>query len=411
MTGKNKPLIILATKKTSQKVLSTYDMKKFQENGVSYIINTFGQDHASPFTGRTVSNSKGRNVDVAVNEDKCFGVCCTACGAISVMLKEQASKKIEKCAVCASALHYSSEDIDTDEDEDGESDDVDFDDIGGDSFDDYQEPDEDSEEDSDEDDADSGEKEDDINMVDAVDYDGEEDELSFVKIDDSTVAAFVNNIQVATLSGDSDEIEKASPKSFGKGIKTVIEKHGLGPALKSAGFKPVVIKSDKALAAAFSAIERRAVALSVDKTAEEIDKMKRCLDIAASGMLCGMFSSKGKSIHATLSSTFGNLNVDAPKKTAARVLSKTLASHNKKLFEIAEELMDKEDIALDTLEEQISEMEPKDLMEEEPETDMTEKKDEGKVEARLSRPVSESESGDRNILKFASGKYAGIFNK
>jgi len=101
---KIKPFVVVATKDTSQETLSSYKLRKFSADGKTWIVNDFGEDHSSPYNGKTVAATSGRPVDLEIEESACFGVKCQSCDAISVLLKEQVPRKIDRCVVCGTRM-------------------------------------------------------------------------------------------------------------------------------------------------------------------------------------------------------------------------------------------------------------------------------------------------------------------
>lgn len=447
---KKLPLMVVATVEPAG--VASIPLKLFQTDAGDFMTTASLAHVFSPYNGEEIASEDGVDVEDTIDEDEAIGVVCTACNTINATMDH--GRHEMNCVACGTHLAFDpdSEGLSEDElsDEDAGFDPSVFDpdeeagddqeDLGGeltDSDDDeledtaesemvVEEDDDDDEDDDDKDSDDTAESEvedsddndesdEQIDLTDVADSMEDGVEPDIIELEESVVAVAAGMI-VAHMSKTHTNAAKATTDVFIDGIRQVAKVHGLGEALKSAGFKPVTINASKAVASKLKSADRSVKAAVEEDKAKQFSQIKRCMDIAAAGALSGLFKKENASVlFDELTTVLASLNVVKPRSIARRVLAKALPKHNAAILQTAQTLMGKQEPVLSAFEEQIKAsdetiFEDTDLEED----DVAEESgaEQATMKTRLDNPLQQVETS--NVKKFQpkdSPRYAGLFKR
>ena len=187
-----------------------------------------------------------------------------------------------------------------------------------------------------------------------------EDEISFQPISDYRYGAFMGDVMVAFM--DDDESRPAAyvtSPNFKSGIQDVGKKRGLTAALESAGFEMVSVPTPPILVKEARALKEELASTVDDQANDKINRFRKCMDIAATGGMVGMFHQYGMDAMAKgLTRRLAASGVENAAEIVADTMAASLPEYSEALVATAIRLVEKSDTSLSTLSEEIEAMSP-----------------------------------------------------
>ena len=287
-------------------------------------------------------------VQALASDSNLSAVTCTSCGTHNILDTQTASALEGKlhCITCGTAINYAAPDIDDlgsdpleDEGEDnlGEevveggknckaSDDNDDDDLGGDDV----------------TDADSDTV--DVPLVDVVDVQDDEAELSTL-LHDGVLVATYNGLPIATLTKEMAGVnaDLYTKPTFTTALRHTASNQGIKAALRHYNFQLVVAKfplQKLVQAGVEKALAEQSVQLTASMTALGSD-FEQCLGIASVGLNKDFFKGKSNALKVGLYNELSNAGVHKPAALVQRVFAQYSQAFVATLVETAQELMGK----------------------------------------------------------------------
>lgn len=171
-----------------------------------------------------------------------------------------------------------------------------------------------------------------------------EKELSF-GTQDRNVIAFVNNMQVASLSPEQagKNAEHMYKASFASAVAKQVESAGLKDGLTSFGFELSKISiPQKAIISKLVAKQTKVESSKLREEASEFtEKFKQCLSIAAAGLNKGFFAKEENALKRGFYDALSAVGIKSAEKLIDKVFSSNGDTYHRTLLEKAFELMDK----------------------------------------------------------------------
>ena len=183
--------------------------------------------------------------------------------------------------------------------------------------------------------------------------------LSFQTIGQSHYGAFLDDVLVASIEDEDNTHAHIATASFQEGFEEVVKEQGTAKALQSAGFELISVQGQDALAQQVETAKAEVTGNVQSLVNKKVERIKRCMDIAASGGIVGMFRKQGMDVLSRkLVDELNSRGVDDAGEIAHAILPGIQSTYCENLIATAISLSEDSNAALNTLTKQIQDMEP-----------------------------------------------------
>ena len=185
--------------------------------------------------------------------------------------------------------------------------------------------------------------------------------LAFKLVGGTRYGVFAGDVMVAFMDDEEKASEHVVTAAFQEGFDKVAEKEGVHAALQSAGFELVAIEGRDALKHEV-ATAKAEISGDVDRLVDEkMQRIRRCIDIVASGGVVGMFRKDGMDVlPEALVAELTSREVENAHAIVQEVVPSVIPKYADNLLATALKLTEDPDTALKALSKQIDDMTPSD---------------------------------------------------
>ena len=183
--------------------------------------------------------------------------------------------------------------------------------------------------------------------------------LSFQTIGQSRYGAFLNDVLVASMEDEQDLHAHVTTASFREGFQDVVRQEGVAKALQSAGFDLISVQGQDVLTQQVDQAKAEVAGNVQSLVDKKMQRIKWCMDIAASGGIVGMFRKEGMDVLAKkLVDELHSRGVEDAGEIAHAILPRIQSTYCENLIATAISLSEDSNASLNTLTKQIQDMEP-----------------------------------------------------